>query len=666
MKKTTAMILSGIILISLIAVLCSCDIKSESLTTPKLLNVTGNEEIYSSQYIETDAGRIIRVCGDTALTETSGGMLFHNMKDDTQQKSGKNFLAFSGSKDGIWYLCSNPDTKTLDVHMPAGAIWKTKIPASEYGEIQLIPASEEALLCIRSEIYLVTPDGTISIGENIRWSAAANVDGHFLAVGSPKGQEPWKDHLYMISKDETACLGVLDLEGSVLFLADQGNDLIAVTDLAVYRMTESRIFRLASLVSRGIDPQTLTGLTTLEDGFCLYNESGYFLFRNSSDVHSDSGKEFPTEKDTVTVACAPYTDGMRGLLALYNQQSNEVTVELTTYDTPELFSVELMAGKRPDLICAGSDIEFMRVIQSRDLLVPITPLIDQIVTDDAYFRNIINVAKIHNEIYYFPLSYELRMFKVPTVLLNGKDKIETLEELDQVLSVVGPDTYSADKQSLILSHLLMDNLNHWVDYEMATCEFDSLEFGEILQYCKRFVPENAEVNWDAFNLMQIDQIYGAVNLQIASEVQDEYSSYGTEVSYIPTPLSSFDGASISGDYFIAKTTDAAEAADDVIAFLLSDQAQEYLRAIDNKLPIKRSAMETNCTNTFYYGPVDPIYDAQLVKLIERADHYRSGWQSTLTGIVLEEADYYFAGAKTLEDTQAIIQNRVELYLSEQK
>ena len=666
MGKTNTLIIKGSCLISLMLMLCSCNIKPENQTTSKVLNTTSIDKIYSSQYIETDAGRIIRVCGDTALTETSDGLLLYKLADNAHQKSEENALAFSGSKDGIWYLLSNPDTKTLDVQTPAGAIWKTKIPASEYGQIELIPAAEEALLRIRSELYLVTPAETISIGEKIRWSAAANVDGRFFAVGSPVGQEPWKDQLYMISKEETTCLGVLDFEGSVLFLADKGSSLIAVTDLAVYCMTESGIFRLASLVSRGIDPTTLVGITTLEDGICVCDEDGYFLFRNSSDVHADTETEGPHEKETVTVVCSQYADGMRGLLALYNQQSDHVTAELTTYDTPDLFSVELMTGELPDLICTGMDSEFMRVIQSQDLLTPVTPLIDQIVTDEAYFRNIIDVAKIHDEIYYFPLSYDLSMFKVPTILLNGKDRIETLEELDQVLSAAGPDTYSVDKQSLILSHLLMDNLNRWIDYETAACNFDSPEFGEILQYCKRFVPENAEVNWDAFNLLQSDQIYSAANLQIAGEVQNENTTYGTDVSHIPTPLSAFDGASISGDYFMAKTTSATAAADDVLAFLLSDRAQEYLRTIDDKLPIKRSAMETDCTSTFYYGPVDPIYEAQLVELIEHADHYGSAWYTTLTDIVMEEAGYYFADAKSLEETQAIIRNRVELYLSEQK
>jgi hypothetical protein len=40
--------------------------------------------------------------------------------------------------------------------------------------------------------------------------------------------------------------------------------------------------------------------------------------------------------------------------------------------------------------------------------------------------------------------------------------------------------------------------------------------------------------------------------------------------------------------------------------------------------------------------------------------------STLTGIVTEELGPFFAGQKTAADTAAVIQNRVKIYVNEQR
>lgn len=56
---------------------------------------------------------------------------------------------------------------------------------------------------------------------------------------------------------------------------------------------------------------------------------------------------------------------------------------------------------------------------------------------------------------------------------------------------------------------------------------------------------------------------------------------------------------------------------------------------------------------------------QILTLYEAVDSAYH-WDESLGEIIIEIAGAYFAGDKTLEETVALIQNRAQLYMSEQK
>lgn len=75
-----------------------------------------------------------------------------------------------------------------------------------------------------------------------------------------------------------------------------------------------------------------------------------------------------------------------------------------------------------------------------------------------------------------------------------------------------------------------------------------------------------------------------------------------------------------------------------------------------QIPLCRSAIPKK-------EKVHPDDRAHLIELVEHADHY---WvlDPNIYDIIEEEASYYFNNQKSLADTQAMIQDRVSLYLLE--
>lgn len=66
---------------------------------------------------------------------------------------------------------------------------------------------------------------------------------------------------------------------------------------------------------------------------------------------------------------------------------------------------------------------------------------------------------------------------------------------------------------------------------------------------------------------------------------------------------------------------------------------------------------------WYYATTQKEYD-QLMALYNAIDTY-SRWDPGLEPIITEVAGTYFAGDKSLDETVGLIQNRANLYVSEQ-
>ena len=79
-----------------------------------------------------------------------------------------------------------------------------------------------------------------------------------------------------------------------------------------------------------------------------------------------------------------------------------------------------------------------------------------------------------------------------------------------------------------------------------------------------------------------------------------------------------------------------------------------------ELPIVQYDLDGETINVYAAGEEDV---EQLRKMVNDAVMIKRG-DSPLTAIIQEEAAYYFAGDKTIEEVVDIIQNRIQLYMNE--
>ena len=198
-----------------------------------------------------------------------------------------------------------------------------------------------------------------------------------------------------------------------------------------------------------------------------------------------------------------------------------------------------------------------------------------------------------------------------------------------------------------------------VNYETASCSFTDGRFEEYLRLASGLETAD-ETDWESY-AARFASGEIVLNEQMLRNIRDlaaleEY--YGQALTPIGWP--SFDGSCGSrllttSDMGIVSTGNT-DAAWEFLRFILSDEKTQAELSLAS-IPISRAAAEEQLSEA------ESRSDTML-GLLEGLTHKDSAG-STISKIVLEEAAAYFAGAKSVEDTCEIIQDRAETYIAEQ-
>lgn len=263
-------------------------------------------------------------------------------------------------------------------------------------------------------------------------------------------------------------------------------------------------------------------------------------------------------------------------------------------------------------------------------------------------------------------------------------------------------------------------LGSFIDYSAGTCTFDSELFIRFLKYIKNLPEKRYEdtLNADAIIAFNSDRnmVYRDGTVLLKPVAIFNFASLTTariafdgEPAYIGYPNGSENGTMVSAQtcYTITSASAVKEGSWEFIKLLLSDKYRldNGYKGVNIDFPSTRSAAKVLIENEkkYYYTvtgqntdwptkrPVtDSEYDDASSDSITKTD---TGWEfrliqsdidatlaifdsittavwdtrnSDVFDIITEEADIYFNGVKTAEETAKIIQNRISIYLSELK
>lgn len=254
-----------------------------------------------------------------------------------------------------------------------------------------------------------------------------------------------------------------------------------------------------------------------------------------------------------------------------------------------------------------------------------------------------------------------------------------------------PAKYSSSSHDLYA--LILQNLDHstLLDLQEGKCYFDTAEFRQALTFCKKA--------HEAFRDAPADQMepeeYLLARNALVREVSGDLKQFSAAMSrlgegYHAVGYPSADGESGHlmltnyEDYVTVNAkTEHREIIDDFLRYLVSYEAQRQYSFSWIRTDVLKDCVKEGVTTHGYTTPVPMFFQGNsnvivlegkpdgssyLPEFLEMANgsHPDNSALDAIRNMIQEETDAYFAGDKELDETVRLIQNRVQLYLDENR
>ena len=392
----------------------------------------------------------------------------------------------------------------------------------------------------------------------------------------------------------------------------------------------------------------------------------------------------------------------------YNEWDEESEKMINSPD--KQLKQDIAAGKDVDIICMSSNSSLFSNLSRKGALVDLYEFIekDEELTKDDLVPTILSVCENDGK-----LTTLAPSFYISTLGCKSKhfDKenwtidefIETCKNLPE-----GMKPFKSGNTNFEIFSRLIYNSADFIDYNNATCSFNTPEFIKLLEFCNEYPSsgEGDEIDWENATNEEMNAYWEETEVAIRNDkalLSDIYLSnprdyaravhgeFGEDVTLVGNPSVNGTGAMIytSTSYAIMENSDCKDICWDFIKEVFSEENQtsEMLydfpvlkSAFDKKLDeameppyyLDENGKKVEYEDTHYIGgkeiKINPLTQEErdfLVEYISNAKPTTFYYNNEVTNIITEEVEAYFAGDKTAEQTAEIIQNRVSILISEQ-
>jgi ABC-type glycerol-3-phosphate transport system substrate-binding protein len=425
-------------------------------------------------------------------------------------------------------------------------------------------------------------------------------------------------------------------------------------------------------------------------------------------------------KEEIVVASIKHTSVLKQQVSDFNSKSDKYKVVLKTYltesDKPtkeniaaavDRMNLEIASNHAPDMVVIPSDAVDWENYVDKNILADLNPFFasSETLQKEDLVDSVVRAFTYDDKLFGMPSEFIISTLMGRTSVVG--DKIGwTLEDFNAFMDEHPNSTMLPNiLKEYFLSQCVSFNMDHFIDWEQGISQFDGEDFKELLELIGK-IPELTVPGKDTDGYMFIDNgdekpvviayyVYGLSYYLLGSARAHE------PVTYIGYPTIDGNGGNgiraANGVYSILDQSKHKEGA---WAFFVSIFDTAYKGVTE--IPVKKSELDrllAQAAEPYYmYDPNGVGYligaDGEPVQsfkvqfnlpgegsvdiyamtqeeidgfkaLIDSAKRQISGTDDIMA-IIQEEAKGYFEGQKSLDEVADIIQNRVQIYVSENR
>lgn len=416
------------------------------------------------------------------------------------------------------------------------------------------------------------------------------------------------------------------------------------------------------------------------------------------------------DKQVIRIAANYMPYDMRNRIIEFNKTNENyriITTEYNQYSTGDDYLAgytklnnDILAGNIPDILVLDDNMPVDSYI-AKGLFADIYEFIDadEELNREDYFENVLEAYSIDGKLYQITPS-----FYVQTVLakseLVGDEPGWTFKEMQEVLAKMpeGASAFGSEQnRSSLMWYITMYALPEYIDKETGKCNFDSQGFKDLLAFLKT-IPEEITVDyedpdyWTNYE-MQYMQDKTLLMTTSISDLQSMIYTFGrfgtTDLTFIGFPSENGLGAVITcyETYAISESSPNKEGAWEFMRYYYTDEYQEnlYEMSINKEIWKEKAKSATERYSwedengeihyedyTYWFGNeqvvIDPLTQEQVDEIFDYVSSITTtySYDQSLIDIINEEAAFYFAGDKTVDEVATVIQGRIQLYVDENR
>lgn len=420
---------------------------------------------------------------------------------------------------------------------------------------------------------------------------------------------------------------------------------------------------------------------------------GEFLARSSQELVRLYPSDIPAEDITTLTLGTFDAKFLTAAVQKFNEENSACRINIVDYskydrslnsgDGLRRLNTEIISGGGPDILdlCSLPASTY----EKAGLLCDLYPFID---TDPTFKKMefvspVIDVLETDGSLYSLVPAYTVMTF-VGNGRLGGDNSLSLsrlLELAEQMPESKNPFGMILTKRDFLDSILSVAD-SGFIDYNGKTGSFESPEFGALLELAA-VLPDEADGSENFQMIASGEQLLSVNHFGGYGSLVAWNYIFGNDISFLGVPADESAGAIIC-PYISLGINKNCTAQEEAWSFLRSFLSDEYqLRAAENLLPISRKAMDFKQGSFKVWMDKGGIFsligaDGNEVSFpvtgtapFDMMDRLLSCISSVydekreLCDIIWSDAKAYFAGDKSLRETQAMIQSRAGIYIAEQ-
>lgn len=411
-------------------------------------------------------------------------------------------------------------------------------------------------------------------------------------------------------------------------------------------------------------------VTLCEQG---YQGFWYNTFTKKYDIITLVESPGQQEKQTIVLATTEYlaNSDFEEAIRYFNLHNNQYQVEILAYDgaaelevREQQLKLDVLAGEQIDMILF-SNLDTYPFISS-GYLEDLYPWMEGDSAVGEISESVLAANTLDGHLYTCVAEYNVTSFVGATSIVgNGSqwslnDFAAVLDSVDltQVTPISGMSGYD------FLNYYCVYNLSNFVDRTAGSCQFDCEEFRLLLGLCRDAFPQTARTGsiLEGTAVLEPLQIIST----FATYADDIQKYEGAEVTQIGFPGAAGNGGVVSNGFVNCGMLSTSICKAGVWEFFKFLWSMEYQSSqVIFSCPTLVPAMDASLHKRINQYETLTEEQASAARTFYLEAESGASWSSEIPSMVLEEAQPFFAGDKSLEDTIAVIQKRVSIYLSEQ-